>query len=161
MPGPARKRKDRSQRLRKGVKQGSRQTKLTLHQGGGRIASIPGVPDGLLKSTRESWKNYWHSNLAQIVQLGTDMSAIIRLFTLYDERERAYRSYKKHPLVEGSQGQMVLNPMGRQMSVLDTEIRQLEDRLGMTPRARLQLGITYGEAKKSLKEINREIQEQD
>jgi hypothetical protein len=48
--------------------------------------------------------------------------------------------------------------MGRQMLSLDVEIRQLEDRFGLTPRARLQLGITYGEAKKSLEELNAELQ---
>ena len=41
------------------------------------------------------------------------------------------------------------------MLQLDEEIRQLEDRLGLTPRARLQLGITFSEAAKSLDDLNR------
>ncbi len=52
---------------------------------------------------------------------------------------------------------MVLNPLGRQLCKFDSEIRQLEDRLGLTPRARLQLGIVYGEARGSLDDINRSL----
>jgi hypothetical protein len=56
---------------------------------------------------------------------------------------------------------MVLNPMGRAMHEFDSEIRQMEDRLGMTPRARLQLGITMGEAARSLADLNRVLDEDD
>lgn len=124
---------------------------------------MPPAPRGLLKLTRQLWSDYWRSALALVVQLGTDMPAVRRLFTLYDERERAYRAYRKERLVLGSEGQRVLNPLGRQMCRFDAEIRQLEDRLGLTPRSRLQLGIVYGEAKGSLDEINRslEIDDQD
>ena len=95
------------------------------------------------------------SELAEVVELGTDQPAITRLFTLYDERERAFRGYKKRRLTLGYKGQPVLNPLGRMMLQLDEEIRQLEDRLGLTPRARLQLGITFSEAAKSLDDLNR------
>jgi phage terminase small subunit len=53
---------------------------------------------------------------------------------------------------------MVLNPLGKHMATLDSEIRHLEDRLGLTPRARLQLGITYADAHRSLEERNRALQ---
>ena len=56
------------------------------------------------------------------------MAAVVRYFTLLDERERAYRAYKKQRVVQGSQGQKVLNPMGRFMHDCNSEIRNLEDR---------------------------------
>ncbi len=40
------------------------------------------------------------------------------------------------------------------MRAYDAEIRQLEDRFGMTPRARLQLGITFSESVRSLEALN-------
>ena len=118
-----------------------------------RPATTPKPPHGLLKATKEYWENYWKSKLSQSVD-ASDMPAIIRLFTMMDERERAYRAYKKERLVLGSQGQMVLNPLAKVMGSLDAEIRQMEDRLGLTPKARAQLGISFTEAVKSMSQLN-------
>lgn len=92
--------------------------------------------------------------MIKAVEIDTDIQAVRRLFTLYDERERAYRGYRKDRLLVGSRGQTVLNPLGRAMSVFDAEIRHLEDRLGMNPRARLQLGIALGETTNSMRDLN-------
>jgi P27 family predicted phage terminase small subunit len=119
--------------------------------------AIPKPPRCLLKKTLEAWERYWGSSLAQTIEPTTDVIALERLFCLHDERERAYRGYKKERLVLGSQDQRVLNPLGKMMTVLDTEIRQLEDRFGLTPRSRLQLGITLGDAAKSMAELNRSL----
>jgi len=119
-----------------------------------KAKKIPAPPEKLLKVNRESWKRYWNSQLAQVVEPETDLPAIIRLWTLYDLRERAYRAYKRQPVVFGSRNQVAENPAGRSMRTYDSEIRHLEDRLGMTPRARLQLGITFSESVRSLEALN-------
>lgn len=118
----------------------------------------PEIPSGLLKATVELWDKFWGSELAQAVEVSTDTAVVQRLFTLYDERERAFRAYRDERMVIGSQGQAVLNPMARLMSQLDVEIRQLEDRLGMNPVARLRLGITFASAQKSLRDLNRNLE---
>jgi hypothetical protein len=41
----------------------------------------------------------------------------------------------------GSQGQMVLSPWAKDLRTIDTEIRQLEDRLGLNTRARAALAV--------------------
>ena len=64
---------------------------------------------------------------------------------------------REEPMSVGSQGQKILNPMYRQRSAVDAEIRQLEDRFGLHPKAGLQLGIVYGEAARSLEELNARI----
>ena len=146
MSGPAPKPVARRQRRNK-------TPELVVQDGGGN-ALLPPASRYWLKQTRDAWADYWGSALAQIVEEDTDGPAIRRLFNLNDERERAYRGYRQDRLVIGSQGQRVINPLARVMSALDAEIRQLEDRLGLTPKARLQLGITYGEAAKSLEALN-------
>jgi len=60
-------------------------------------------------------------------------------------------------MISGSQGQKILNPMYRQRTSVDAEIRQLEDRFGLHPKAGLTLGIVYGEAARSLEELNARI----
>lgn len=122
------------------------------------MGEVPEAPRGLLKVTRAAWNAYWSSPLADAVEIATDLPAIHRLFTLRDERERALRAYRKKRVVKGSQGQPVVNPVWSSAQKMDSEIRQLEDRLGLTPKARAQLGITLGEAKRSLDDLNRALE---
>jgi hypothetical protein len=76
---------------------------------------------------------------------------------MYEERERMDTYLREEPMTVGSQGQKILNPMYRQRTAVDAEIRQLEDRFGLHPKAGLQLGIVYGEAARSLEELNARI----
>jgi len=85
------------------------------------------------------------------------MPALERLFSMYDERERMDIYLREEPMISGSQGQKILNPMYRQRTSVDAEIRQLEDRFGLHPKAGLTLGIVYGEAARSLEELNARI----
>jgi P27 family predicted phage terminase small subunit len=114
----------------------------------------PEPPDGLLKTTTDRWHEFWSSPLAKVVNPGTDIAALERLFTLYDDRERARRACKGEWLVRGSQGQPRLNPLASLIAQCDAEIRQLEDRFGLSPRSRLQLGVQFGEAARSLDGLN-------
>ncbi len=106
----------------------------------------PEPPPRLLKVTRDAWAAYWSSPVAAVVDRVSDLPAIRRLFTLYDERERCLRSGRAGRLVPGSQGQPVVNPLYKHMSTLDAEARMLEDRLGLTPASRLRLGVALVEA---------------
>ena len=54
-----------------------------------RPDEIPPVPAGMLKSTQRTWRSYWRSPLAAAADTKTDLPALTRLWTLYDERERA------------------------------------------------------------------------
>lgn len=107
------------------------------------IAEGPPAPAGLLKATGAAWAAFWTSPIARLVQPDVDGVALTRLFTLYDERERAYRGARRERLVKGSQGQPRANPLFDVVRQLDGEIRQLEDRFGMSPRARLVLGVAF------------------
>jgi hypothetical protein len=82
MPGPIKKPRERSQRH-------EQRPELVVHKGG--LVDTPPVPRGLLKVTIDGWFAFWSSDLARVVDPQTDGMAISRLFTLYDERERAYR----------------------------------------------------------------------
>ena len=121
---------------------------------------IPKLKGRYLKITKIWWEDFWNSDLASAVDTKSDQSAVYRLATLIDERERVYKQAKKERLVVGSQGQVVLNPLYSAMLKLDAEIRQLEDRIGMNPKARVSLGISIGQAKKSLSDLNAELEEE-
>ena len=96
-------------------------------------------------STKTKWKAFWSSDAARVLAPAVDGHAVERLFDLYDERERAYQDFRKQRFVKGSQGQDVLNPLGRLIATFDQEIRQLEDRLGFSPASRQRLGLELEE----------------
>jgi phage terminase small subunit len=118
--------------------------------------SIPTPPAHLTERWIKSWEIFWASPFAQVVQ-PAQYPALERLFSMYEERDRMDVYLREEPMSVGSQGQKILNPMYRQRSAVDAEIRQLEDRFGLHPKAGLQLGIVYGEAARSLEELNARI----
>ena len=117
----------------------------------------PAPPSGLLKATVARWEAYWASPVAAAADRVTDLPALERLFRSYDEVERAGRAFRRERIVAGSTGQPTLNPLGRYIAQLTTEITGLEDRLGLTPKARLALGIQLGEARRSLNDLISEV----
>jgi P27 family predicted phage terminase small subunit len=120
----------------------------------------PAPPSGLLKSTREDWAAFWASPLGALV-VAADVPALRRLFTLHDERARAYRGLRQAGrLVETDKG-TTLNPLAGFLRSCDAEIRLLEDRFGLSPMARLRLGIALGEAARSLESLNEELEADD
>lgn len=141
MPGPAPKPADERQRRNK------RDIGQLVPIESARI--LPKPPDGLLAITKVAWEGFWLTPLAQLIT-AADRPALDRLFGLYDELDRIWRFARKHRMVTGSQGQEVLNPLYKEADSLRGEIRALEDRFGLTPMARLKLGVKFGEAKRSL-----------
>jgi hypothetical protein len=115
--------------------------------------AAPPPPTGLLRASRAAWEALWASPLASTF-LGSDLPALGRLFELRDERVRAFHAARRARVVLGSKDQPVLSPLLGYVASLDAETRALEDRFGLTPRARLQLGVTLGEAHRSLADLN-------
>lgn len=144
MPGPPPKPTARRQRAR--------------HEAGVVAAptvSAPKAPSGLLAATRGEWRGFWAGPLASLV-VDSDLPTLARLFECRDRRRRRYLAKvdEDGPLVEGSTGQQVAHPLLRQVSILDGEVRQLEDRFGLSPMARLKLGAQLGDAKRSLADLD-------
>ena len=118
---------------------------------------IPQLTGRYLKNTKIWWNNFWESDLATAIDIKSDLPVLERLASLMDERERIFKQAKKDRLVVGSQGQAVLNPLYSALLKIDAEIRNLEDRIGLNPKARVSLGIQIGQAKKTLSDLNSEL----
>lgn len=124
-------------------------------------SAMPAAPRGLLKITLERWGAYWSSELAQAVR-DAHVPVVDRLFQRYDERERAYRTVRREGRVtKGSQGQVVAHPLLKYIDACDSEIRQLEDRLGLSPKAMAQLALAGSAAQKSLDDVNKSLEQDE
>ena len=120
-------------------------------------AVVPQPEDTWSAGTVERWQDFWTSPLAQQVEV-SDHGALRRLFWLYDEVERLIIAISETGrVVQGSTGQPRANPLYKQVQEFQAEARQLEDRFGLSPKARLTLGITFAEAASSLDQLNERL----
>jgi len=120
---------------------------------------VPRAPAGLLASSRKRWRTYWKSNLAQAADRQVDLPRIERWIETTDEYERVNAIFKQTRLVKGSTGQPALNPLASYLAMLLAELRAAETELGMTPLAHQRLGIAYGQARLTVHELHRLLNE--
>lgn len=126
---------------------------------GGAVSPVgelarPSKPAKLLKSTEQAWELFWASDVAAVVTPST-WPAVQRYFTYLDELQRAVKVLRDgHRLVEGSRGQVRLNPLADYMNRLEEKVGRLETELGLTPMARARLGIAVGQARLTAAEVN-------
>lgn len=86
-----------------------------------------------------------------------DLPALHRLFRMRDDHERESAIFREGRLVKGSVGQWRMNPLADHIMKLEAAIARGEAEFGLTPLAASRLGLVYGEATKSLEELNRRL----
>jgi P27 family predicted phage terminase small subunit len=125
---------------------GHRDHRFTVLQGGGQALDVPPPPRGLQPASRKVWAAFWDSQVAQVIDPASDLPAITQWIKLVDEEGRlAGEIAKTGFMILGSMGQPVLNPLFGLRTQLRQEIHRLRGEFGMTPAARLRLGLALGE----------------
>lgn len=104
---------------------------------------IPKPPAGLTAESKKRWDGFWRSKLAAYVDPGADLHRLERWIKDVDEFDRLRKAYDKERVVEGSKGQPRLNPIASRLAQLEKQIVAAENEFGMTPAARLKLGIVF------------------
>lgn len=123
----------------------------------GAVVELPSPDVSWREGTVVRWAEFWGSPLAGQVQQ-SDHGPLRRLFWLYDECDRLLEAIEATGrVVEGSQGQPRANPLYKQVQEFQAESRQLEDRFGLSPKARLALGISFAEAALGLDALNERL----
>lgn len=122
---------------------------------------IPVPPPDLLKASKDRWESYWRSAVSSAVDLNADRGLLERWIRSVDEWYRAYRDFRKARTTEGSTGQLVLSPLAKLISQLESEIGRCERELGLTPMSRIKLGLTAVQARLTAEQLNRSLSEDD
>jgi hypothetical protein len=105
-------------------------------------------------TTMADWETYWRSDVAKLAT-PESMPSLYRLFDDYDERRTLFIGIRKSGArLVGTRDRPRANELYRVIAGLDAEIRQLEDRFGLSPLAKLQLGVAFGDAARSLERMN-------
>lgn len=115
--------------------------------------AVPPCPAGISAAARKVWESFWDSPVAPTVDMRCDAPALARWIIAFSEVERLRRQIRKHPTVTGSMGQPVLNPIHDIMRGYIRDMERAEEHFGMTPLARMRLGIAIGEAGLSLQAL--------
>ena len=116
-------------------------------------AVIPRVPDGLTEAQAAAWEDFWQEPLSAKVNMAMDGPALVRMFTLRSQVERWQALTDADPVVAGSQGQPVVNPLIKQWMALLGECRQLEDRFLCSVKARIAVGVKAAQGLKTLEDL--------
>lgn len=103
-------------------------------------------------TVKDAWEAFWSSDVATAAN-PTTMPALNRLFTLYDQHERAIAATRQALVVEGSKGQMRVNPLADYALKVDTAIGKLEAEFGLTPTARARLGLSVAAAQEAIDKL--------
>lgn len=90
------------------------------------------------------WAELWSSPMAGVLK-PTDLPALRRLFGYRSKLLEAVERFEAAPEVTGSMGQVVISPWAAEIHRLEASIQKLEDKCGLSPMARLRLGITFEE----------------
>ena len=115
------------------------------------------VPPGLSAVAGRVWRAYWRSPVSRAAEVGADYHVLVRWIRALDEYETTAAVVRERRIVKGSMGQPVINPLVGYLRDLEETIRYAEQQLGLTPVARIRLGIALGEARLTADELNRRL----
>lgn len=103
---------------------------------------VPKSPVTLSKEEAALWRWAWRTEVASGWQ-ESDSLAVVTWVRTVVERERLGALVRlEGEVVMGSRDQPTAHPLLARLATLDAEARQLSDRLGLSPAARLKLGLT-------------------
>lgn len=129
-----------------------------------REVPLPPELDNLSDRLKEVWARMWQAPVAQLWDPDSDVMVLARLFRLYREDERLSEALDLHmehfmsnlendldraPEYAAERSRFEL-PMFMARMRVATECRMLEQQLGLTPKARLSLGVALFVAGQSM-----------
>lgn len=156
MPGPPPKREGRQRRNKSGL------AEVVQLPGTAPVerTDIPPAAEHWSGEVKEAWLLAWESGLGAY-WLDTDLGIVTRCFDLRNQiavYEAA--AHEEGAVVSGSAGQLAIHPLIREADTLRDDLLAVEDRIGMSPMARLKLGVQLGEAAGSLDKLNDLLEKQ-
>jgi hypothetical protein len=131
----------------------------------------PLMPDGteLLPEMKLLWEAYWFSPVVHATDLfdadghisrdSVQRPVLMDWIRARNRLEMVQKITTKTPLVKGSTGQPVLNPLVALEAQLRQVINRCEEVLGLTPLHAARLGITKGTEQMTASALNRELNE--
>lgn len=119
--------------------------------------TVPRPPVKLGAYARKVWREFFENWVADAVQWHSHRVRLEFWIRCVDERERLWPMVVAAPLVKGSHGQLMVNPLQRRIRELTRDIERAEEAYGMTPLATWRMQLTATEAQRSANDLRREL----
>ncbi|MGH3097905.1 MAG: P27 family phage terminase small subunit [Streptosporangiales bacterium] len=117
-----------------------------------RVEAFP-PPKGLSKPARDAWRAFWEDRQAQLLTPSSKV-VLLRWVDALDRYLRTTAEADKSPLVSGSQGQPVVNPLYKIADSARTTMDACERQLGIGGLYSANLGLAAISEQRSLQEMN-------
>lgn len=114
---------------------------------------VPSPPANLHPVAQQAWLAFFSSPISGAIDLNADWDAVCDWGYCLSQREELRAEIKRAPMVSGSTGQMVLNPLTARLNQIEKQINYYREHLGLTPLSRMRLGIAVGQAADALDSI--------
>lgn len=118
---------------------------------------IPRPPAGIGPAARATWRRFFQTWVSDTVIWEADGDALQQWILNVDERNKLREMARIAPLIKGSHGQLMQNPLRRTIRELNKEIQTAREHFGMTALARWRLQLTASEATRSQHELRRSL----
>ncbi len=102
--------------------------------------SVPDPPPKLSSWAIDRWLDFWSGPAAKVMS-SADLPVAERWILCLDRWRSVSAEAAADPLVEGSQQQMVMNPLWKVSEMLAKQIRECEQTIGVGPLFRSALGV--------------------
>lgn len=117
----------------------------------------PEIPLPVGDTAREVWERFFTSPVSAAVDINADWGKLRRWIYYVDRIEKLTMLADADPIVRGSMGQPVENPLYRRIDRMEAFRLKIEERFGTDPLARFRLQLTFTEAKRSANDLRREL----
>lgn len=116
---------------------------------------MPPLPGKLkyLPTTVEAWTALWAEPQASHLT-GVQKVVVLRWIRAFDEWLRALDVVAASPMVAGSQGQPVANPMMAWVTSREAEMEKCEKQIGIGLRNKADLGLSAAQAQITAQQLN-------
>jgi hypothetical protein len=119
---------------------------------------VPDLPSGLCVEATSEWASYW-SDAVSRAPTAADRDLLLRWITSVHRYWVSTREADKSPLVTGSTGQHVQNPLYRVAELALAAAERCERQLGIGAKNRADLGLAIVSEQRSLAEMNARYEE--
>jgi len=109
-------------------------------------STVPELDGEYLDETRQVWASLWEEEQSSQI-IGAQRVVALRWIKAYDQWHRSMKVVEAQPLVDGSQGQPVQNPLMNWVISREVEMEKCEKQLGVGLRNKADLGLTVGQLK--------------
>ena len=137
-------------------RQGHSPAKRTTTPAVAKTATWPAAPDDLGEESVRLWDSFWeHEAQAQALLAKPAQRVVLRRWvTAFDQWSKSMAAVAASPIVEGSMGQPVQNPLMSWVTSREAEMEKCERQLGIGLRNLADLGVSVGNARLTAAELN-------